>query len=412
MKNLIFASFLCFSLAIIWACEKDPLMSHTEMRDLTATEQSLVEMDNRFGLKLFKQITATEPADQNVFISPLSVSMALGMTYNGANGTTRDAMAQTLELQDLTIEEANAAYRSLIKELVNLDPGVRFNLANSIWHRDDWTFEQPFLNTCQEYFDAEVRGLDFNDPGSVDVINGWIEDATNGKIEDVIQAIDPLSVMFLINAIYFKGTWLYEFNPDDTRDETFYGVDGAELPCRMMAMEGDLPYRETDLYQAVDLPYGDGPFRMTIFLPKSDHTVDELIAALDAQNWYGWLNFEERGIALFMPKFKIEYKLKMKPILSALGMEVAFDPYQANFTNMHKSGSLYINEVTHQTFVEVNEEGTEAAAVTVVDMWTQSAGGGSALPMQVDRPFFFVIRENKSNTLLFMGKIVDPVYED
>ncbi len=411
MKHLIFLLFFGFAILTLTQCYREHTNSPAEMRDLNASEQSLVETDNSFGLKLFKEIVSEEEADKNIFISPLSVSMALGMTYNGANGVTREAMAQTLELNDLTIEEANQAYQSLIHLLLNLDPKVKFLIANSIWYRQEWTFEATFLNTCLDYFGAEIRGLDFNDPHSVDVINNWADDATNGKIDQIITEIDPLTVMFLINAIYFNGTWTYEFDPNDTQTDVFTKMDGSEIPCQMMQIESDLFFLDNDLFQAVDLPYGDGQFRMTIFLPDPQISIDEMIMQFDENKLTQWIYaLEEHAVQLELPKFKLEYEIYLNDVLKALGMEIAFNEWEADFSNMFKPGGLFISNVKHQTFVEVDEEGTEAAAVTVVEISLTSIGGGS-FSMRVDRPFFFVIREKKTGAIVFMGKVLDPVYE-
>lgn len=373
-------------------------------RALTADEQSIVRADNQFGLELFRAISAGEP-DANTFISPLSVSMALGMTLNGANGDTRAAMEETLALSGLSPAEINDAYERLIRLLRELDPNVTFELANSIWYRDGFAVEPAFIQTNQEHFDAAVRGLDFSRSDAPDVINGWVADKTRGKIDTILDRIDPLEVLFLINALYFKGTWTYEFEKSKTRDEPFTQHDGSTTQVPMMRQTTDLPYVETETLQAVDLPYGDSLYSMTVLLPKAGHDVDDVVADIDAEQWNAWTErLAPRAVNLRLPRFTLEYKKKLNDVLTALGMGVAFDCDEADFTGIHPNADLCISRVKHKTFVEVNEEGTEAAAVTSVGVQLTSVGGG-ATPVHVDRPFALVIRERHSGTILFIGKV-------
>ncbi len=392
---------------ISWHCSKDPVSSaNRDVRELTSVEKTLVESDNSFGLKTFREIIKNEK-DKNVFISPLSISMALGMTLNGANGETKQAMHNTLELIGLSDQQINESYKSLIELLVGLDPKVKFQIANSIWYRNGYTFEQEFLDVNKEYFNAEVSGLDFGSPQAKNIINAWVEENSNGKIKEIVDQIDPLTVMFLINAIYFKGTWTYEFDKNKTQDDFFNLPDGSQVQCRMMVQSGEFSYYVNDDFQAIDLPYGDELFSMTIILPNEQSDIDALIEILTAENWNVWIsNFSKIEGDLYFPKFKLEYEIKLNDVLKSLGMEIAFNPDLADFTSMYKNGGIYIDKVKHKSFVEVNEEGTEAAAVTSVGMKLTSVGSG--FTMRVDRPFIFAIRENHSGTILFIGKIVDP----
>lgn len=382
-------------------------------RELTTAENNLINSNNKFGLKLFREVIEQENEDTNVFISPLSVAMALCMTYNGANGTTEEAMRTTLEFGNLTIQEINESYQSLIELLINLDPKVIFQIANSIWYRQGYTFEQEFIDLNKTYFNAEVRDLDFNNPNAADTMNAWVDENTNGKITEIVsKPINPLTVMFLINAIYFKGTWTYEFDPEQTQDDWFTLLGGIQIPCRMMTMGDELYYFQNDDFEAIDLPYGDGKFSMTIFLPKPQTDIDSLIARFNQENWDDWMSsFVKKFGVIELPKFTLEYEKCLNDVLKSLGMEIAFNP-SADFTKMRKSGGLWISKVKHKTFVEVNEEGTEAAAVTSVGMDIGSGSGPHIdFYMGVDRPFIFVIREHNSQTILFMGKIVEPSWD-
>lgn len=389
------------------SCTKSP-NEPANVRELTAIEKTIVNSDNRFGIKLFQEIVKTQK-DTNIFISPLSVSMALGMTLNGANGTTREAMINTLELAGLSDQQINENYQSLIELLVGLDPKVKFQIANSIWYRNDHVFEELFFNQCKKYFDAEVAGLDFSDPASKDIINAWVDENTNGKIKKIVERINPNNVMFLINAIYFKGIWTFQFDEKGTFDDQFYLPDNSSLPCKMMAQKEEYPYFANDQFQAVDLPYGDEQYSMVIILPNQNVKIDDVILAMDQSTWDEWLSqFEKQKGNIFLPRFKLEYKIKLNDILKALGMRIAFSVDEADFTRMYQPGGLYIDEVNHKTFVEVNEEGTEAAAVTSVVISERSGGGLEGFVMYMNRPFIFAIREHHSGTILFIGKIIDP----
>jgi serpin B len=389
--------------------------SASDTIDITEAERALIESDNKFGLKLFRQINVTQ-TDSNVFISPLSISMALSMTLNGADGTTREAMDQTLELTGLTLEEINQSYRHLIDLLTELDPAVQFDIANSIWY-EQLDFPEPkddFLYNCQQFFDALVTGLDFDLPEAASTINAWVDENTNGKIKQIVRApINPSTVMFLINAIYFKGDWISQFDASLTQDTLFYRPDGTTTTCRMMSQKIPCAFFSNDEFTAVDLPYGDGAYRMTIFVPSPDRDISALVSEFDSQNLNNWLSrFFTALVNVYIPRFTAEYSRKLKDDLTALGMGIAFHPRDADFSNMYESDlniDVAISEVAHKTFVEVNEEGTEAAAVTSVQIIeTTSVQEQKTYLLRADRPFLFMIRENQSGAILFIGKIVDP----
>ena len=407
MKTIKYIFLLICVGFIFSSCDKSPTdPGNEDVRDLTPVEKNIVESDNIFGLKLFQNLVNDEK-DKNVFISPLSVSMALGMTLNGADSETKQAMQQTLEVAGLTDEQINQSYQSLMELLTGLDPKVQFQIANSIWYRSTFSVEQPFIDVNKQYFDAQVSGLDFNDPSSVNVINSWVNDNTNAKIDKIIDQINPMTVMFLINAIYFKGTWTYQFEEENTVESPFYLPDNSEKMCHLMKIAGTFNYFSNDKLKAVDLPYGDKEFSMTLILPQENHEIDDIIGELNNTNWNSWIGqFGESDGEIFLPRFKLEYEKTLNDVLAQLGMGIAFTG-QADFTRINKGGNLFISEVKHKSFVEVNEEGTEAAAVTSVEVSLTSVGSGFIF--RADRPFVFVIREKNSGSILFIGKIVDPV---
>jgi serine protease inhibitor len=377
-------------------------------RALSASEQGLIGASNTFGFNLFGAINKTY-AGRNLFISPLSASMALGMTMNGANGTTLDEMRSTLGYGTSSLADIDAAYRSLIDLLRGLDKRVDFKLANSIWYRAGFPFEASFLQTTRDYFDATVTGLDFAAPSAPATINAWVQTATNGKIPTIVDGpIRDDLVMFLINAIYFKGSWTAQFDKAKTRADQFTTGGGTKVPVTMMERSAPARYGETGGAQVVDLPYGGGAFSMTIVLPPQGRSVDDFVATLDAARWTeltGPLR-DATKLHLFMPKFRLEWKEELSAQLKALGMRAAFA--DADFTGMSRSAgrSLVISEVKQKTFVDIYEEGTEAAAVTSVSIGVTAAPINPVV--RVDRPFIFAIRERLSGTVLFLGKIAQP----
>jgi serpin B len=378
-------------------------------RPLTAAEEQLVTCDNAFAFELFREIAAREAADTSLVVSPLSVAMALTMTANGARGETEAAMHAALELHGLTVEEINTSYRGLLDLLAALDPDVVLEIANSIWPRLDYPVEEAFLELNQQTFDAEARELDFDDPAAVDTINGWISEKTHGLIPRMLAMIPPDVVMYLINAIYFKGAWTYPFDEEETISVPFHRADGSQTTCRMMSLgriEFEKFYDPEQGVQGLDLPYGVGDFRMTLLLPDRDRDLATVLAGLTAEQWDAWLARLAPGeVNVNLPKFKFGYQVLLNDALAALGMGIAFGP-AADFTGISVRDP-WISRVLHKAVIEVNEEGTEAAAVTIVEMIESATPGFYA-----DRPFFFAIRDRHSGAILFMGRVMDPVWTE
>lgn len=376
-------------------------------RPLTQSEARIVAATSDFAFPLLHEINATQP-DENVFISPLSASMALGMTMNGAAGETYEAMRTAMGFGELEEAEINRGFRDLIALLRGLDRSTVFEIANSAWYRQDFTVRSSFLEAIGTWFDAEAAALDFEDPAAVDVINGWVDTRTHGRIEKIIDAIETSNVMFLINAIYFDGTWRHRFDPAATQPAPFHALDGSTTPVPLMHQRLTVAYGETPDLQVVDLPYGNGAFRMTVLLPREGEDVNELVASLDRAGWEALLaDLPEREIDLHLPKFTLEYEREMNDDLAALGMGQIFcdwpGPGVADFSRV-SAERVCVSLVKQKTFVDVHERGTEAAAVTVVVFDRTSA---PATPVvRVDRPFVFALRERLSGTILFVGKVV------
>ncbi len=382
---------------------------------LDTKAKAVVEAGNTFGIKLFKNLAAnTEDGQENIVISPLSVSMALGMTYNGADNETKTAMENTLELQGMSIDEINGSYKTLIDELTSVDPDVAMEIPNSIWYENSFAVQDEFITTNHDCFYAEVNPLDFSNPASVDIINNWVADNTNDKITSILEEINPMSVMFLINAVYFNGTWKYEFEEQNTTTETFYLSNGTTTEVDIMKQRATFNYSSNELFEAVDLQYGGGNFSMVVLLPKDGFGPDDIVIGLNENNWSTWMdNFNKMDIQLSMPKFKLEYEKKLNQALIDLGMGIAFEPSGADFSKINPNAQLYIDFVKHKVFIDVNEEGTEAAAITVVGIVYTSAGEGDApYFFNVNKPFVFAIKERDTKSIIFIGKVMDPEYEN
>jgi serpin B len=336
---------------------------------VTAAERQTVAASNEFGLTLFRQVNRRR-AGQNVFISPYSAAVALGMTLNGAAGSTATAMATTLGFGGRPLGEIDATYRALAQRLVDADTSVRFASANAIWYNRDVPFTQAFFDTTARYFGARVEGLDFRDEqASLAKINGWAREQTNGRIEKVLDRIRADDqAMFLLNALYFKGDWTSPFPTASTRQAEFTRADGSRQTVDMMSQRRVFPvWRAADLV-AVDLPYGNGNFSMTILVPTGTRTVDQLVESLDARRWQQVVDsLRGQDMQLHVPRFTLRYEDEWKDVLTAMGMGIAFQGGLADFTRMSPAGKrLFIEFVKQKAFVGVNEKGTEAGAVTTV----------------------------------------------
>jgi serpin B len=379
-------------------------------KEAQMVDKRLVAANTDFGFRLYAEVTGRS-GGKNVFVSPSSIGLALAMAYNGAEGETKQVIARGLALQGMGLEEVNRAYAQLKAALENPDPKVQLNIANSLWARKGMTFKPQFIKRNADFYGAEVSELDFDSPGAASAINNWVSGKTNGKIQKIVDQISQDSILFLINAIYFKGTWTAEFDKSKTKEDYFTTAAGARKKHPMMSQSGEYNYYKGDNFQAVSLPYGGGRVSMYVFLPDEGATLDAFHKSLNRASWDRWMSaFEETRGDIVMPRFKLEYEIELNDALKALGMGLAFDAGRADFSGMlQTANNAYINKVKHKTFVEVNEEGTEAAAVTSAEVQiTSMRQPRDMFRMVVDRPFFCAIRDNETGTVLFMGAIVDP----
>ena len=402
-------------LLIITGCDQVDLGVIDDKRvELDTVDPNLVRANTTFGFKLFNELRKTD-VKNNTLISPFSVSVALAMVRNGARDETEQAIINALQLQALDPQSLNANYVYLQRALQAPDSQVTLSIANSLWGAIGIEFDPGFLDRNRQFLDTEISTLDFTDPNNVSTINQSVSDNTDGRISNIIEAIAPSTVVCLISGIYFRGDWQEEFDVSRTKDKPFYLRDGGEKQIPMMHKTDWYRYYAGEHSQAVNLPYGGGQMGMYIFLPDADTDLNTFLGHLNTQNWESWMSqFSEAEVALVMPKFKLRYSAELGSPLGQLGMGIAFDGANADFSRMRVSPvPVFISYLDHHAIVEVNEEGTEAATGTFVFFdevvpTTAVAASVPPIPFVIDRPFFFAIRDNQTETVLFMGVVMDP----
>ena len=378
-----------------------PITAAAQAEDVLKRGTGAEASGSSFAFGLFQDIAAYDESDI-VFISPLSASIALSMTAAGAEGATQEEMLRTLGFGGLSVKDLNAYNRGII-DLLSSDPeGVELNVANSLWVSDRFTLKSRYIRTAGSEYSAMVSNLDFSDPASPSVINRWCAENTAGRIDKMIENIDPATQMYLLNALYFKGMWTTPFDAANTRKDIFHG-NRRDSEVEFMHRTASFPYYIGPEGALLELPYGEGSFVMDIFLPAEGVSAEEFASGLDGEalsTLTGLLQSDR--IKVTLPKFKAEYETSLNATLQRLGMRDAFTP-SADFSGMSKE-PLMISEVKQKTFIEVNEEGSEAAAVTSVAVMRTSLAP-EPLEFRVDRPFVFLIRERTSGTVLFMGLV-------
>ncbi|MEK7287368.1 MAG: serpin family protein [Elusimicrobiota bacterium] len=382
-------------------------------------DQEIIDSVSEFSFSLFLKI-AEDENNKNVFISPLSVAQILTLTANGAGGKTRQSMLAALKLDKFDFSRINQAYRD-IKQLRNaFDPKVRLDIANSLWTDQKFVLKERFLKVSTASYGAKVSSLDFADKASIDAINNWVSENTGGKIQKIVENLEPDSSLVLLNAVYFKGDWSEKFDKKVTQSKAFELAGGNKKQVPMMSKRNSFSYLEESEFQAVELPYGEGRIKMRVFLPGLNSSLEAFCRQLTPANWKMWRGkFSARGGYLELPRFKINYDKELSEILKNLGMSSAFEREKANFSNMLEPltrqnlllKSTYIDAVLHKAFVDINEEGAEAAAATSVLVMSQAepkVRPSPAFTMIVERPFFFAIDDTESGILLFLGLIYNP----
>ncbi len=377
---------------------------------MLTTVESLVAANNEFGFDLFNQLRSQDK-DKNLFLSPLSIATALAMTYNGAAGETQLAMARTLKYSQMNQADINQSSAALMAKLKSADPKIELLIANSLWARQGVQFNPAFLDRNRQFFGAEVAALDFGNPQAVNTINGWVNQNTKGKIPKILDQIGGDQVMFLVNAVYFKGQWQKKFDAARTQNLPFHLATGGTKQTPMMSQSGNYQYLRGDNFQAVSLPYGQGGTSIYLFLPDEASSLTSLLSGLSFQKWQQWMtSFRNSPGDVKILRFKMDYSRDLNDPLKALGMGVAFDRSKADFSGIREQKDLFISQVKHKAVIEVNEEGTEAAAATSVGMSTTSMR-----PVQqrfnfvADRPFLLAIRDQQTGAILFLGTVFEPM---
>ncbi|MDD3490367.1 MAG: serpin family protein [Paludibacter sp.] len=371
---------------------------------LRAPLQKRVVQDNDFAFELLRKTIANND-DENVFLSPMSVSIALGMALNGAENETETQIASVLQLRDMTYAEINEYYKIMQSNLPGVDPKVKLSIANAVWYDKLFNVKQSFLDVNAENFDAYIKMLDFQSPAALDTINSWCSRKTNKLIPTILDEIPAEAVMYLTNAIYFKGLWSKKFDKKNTREAEFRNQNNQNVSVNMMSLKDTFMYYEDETAQYLSMPYGGKAFSMTVMLPVEGKSTDSLLVGFDATKWQNiQTGMTGREVQVFMPRLKVENKFKLKETLEDMGMPVAFTP-MANFSGISDT-PVMISDVIHKTYVTVDEEGTEAAAVTAVQFEYTSIPEYKLF--NVNRPFVFIISEKSTGVILFAGKIGNP----
>ncbi len=403
---------LAFLLTGLLSCQQSNDDDQPETREpksivLPDYANEVLTRSNHFGISLFTEVAGAE--QKNMMLSPLSANIALNMAMNGAAGNTFTQMRDMLGYNNLTQDEINELYQTLVEQLLEADNKVTLNLANAMFYRNGFPVKPSYKEAMQTDYQADIEGLDFSDVvNTLKRINGWASDHTNGKIDKVLNEISGAAVMFLLNAVYFKGDWTQQFEKSDTENLPFTLTNGESI--EVPTMSGKIPLRRYNGngFSAYELSYGRDNFVMDLILPNESlpgmlpvftgETYEEITSGLDQQK-------DKMEYNVLLPKFKFKYEKKLNEYLQNLGMTDAFGP--ADFSNL-SDVATFISFVKQNTFVDVNEEGTEAAAVTTIGFEVTSAGGGTPT-VHFDKPFIFVVRERTTNTLLFIGTVYNPL---
>ena len=405
-KKRVLPSFAVLLFALSPSCSKPDIpQSSADPIILQPQTRAILGQTNSFAFDLFS--TISQQSQTNLFLSPYSVSGVLGMLYNGAAGETKEEIAAVLGMSDYSPQQVNAYYSELTKALLKVDTKTTLSLANAIWAKKGYSLRNNFVALNKEYYDAEVSTLDFSQASSLKTINDWCNKQTKGTIPKIVDNIDPSTVVILANAIYFKSLWTDKFDKANTTQKPFHNYDGSSSSVPMMHQKPlKLRYAQMDDCGMVTLPYSNKAFAMNLILPDENADIETLIAALDGDLWQTMIAHRESvTVTLSMPRFKVENKIENLPeILSTLGMPLAFNPLYANFSDMMDM-QTYISKMIQKSYISVDESGTEAAAVTVAFMEKTSAPNPQKVTMVFDRPFIYLITEQSTGAILFMGKV-------
>lgn len=397
-----------FVLSVFWACdsknEPNPNKKETETINLSAVQKQRVHQDNNFSFELLRS-TIEHSNEENILLSPMSASMALGMVLNGANGNTQDEIRKVINMENLTREEINTYYKLMLEKLPVLDKKTNLKIANAIWLRNDFQTKTDFLKKNRTHFNAYIKAIDFNQQWAVDTINDWASRNTNGLIPKVIKSIPPLTMLYIMNALYFKGDWVKQFDKNKTKEFDFEIEKGESTKVNMMLATDTFLYASDDHAQYLTMPYGNGAFSMAILLPTQENNIHSLLENIDANRLDDiFRKMKKRKVHVGFPRFKVKQTFNLKNVLKDMGMNEIFNKSLADLTGISDMKPLFVSSVQQDAYVEVTEEGTEAAAVTTISVGT-SFNPNESLYFVANRPFVFLIRENSTGAILFIGKM-------
>lgn len=400
---------LCFVAGLLASCDNNDSSPRTTPKPrkdiiLSRAEQDMADKGTDFAFRFFNQVCNSEKTNTNVFVSPLSASLALSMTANGAAGNTLTEMTNVLGFSS-SLNDMNSYHQKLTSALLDLDNTIQLEIANSIWVKKGFRVYDSFVSANKEWYDADVRELDFSSSAATDVINKWCADKTNQRIKKVLDNIPGDARLFLINALYFKGEWTSKFKSSATAQEDFTNADGSGQKVAMMNQTATFNYSHNDDFSIAEFPYGNQAFSMVVLLPEAGKTLDECLAQLTYKHWKTWSEqMGARTLEVKFPKFELIYSKDLVDDMQAMGMKDAFHSGNADFTKM-SAADLFIGILKQYTYLKIDEEGTEAAAVTVTGMIETSVGPSTTIPFYMNRPFIIMIKEKSTGSILFMGKI-------
>lgn len=406
-SNALVLAILCCASVMPASCASsnsepadEPTPQPIERKDivLTKNEEALVTSTNTFA---FQALTTLGQEDDDILFSPLSLSMLMGMLQNGAAGDTQSQIINTLGFVGFTPDEVNAYYRKMLTAAATLDPQVKLAIANAMYIEKHFSVYPTFVETAEKMYDSEVGVLDHSkDP--VTMINTWCNDHTEGKIPEIIKELSPDMVVVLLNAIYFKGDWTYQFDVKDTSEQSFTTSTGKTQQVDMMYMKRSLTYFENEIFAGVELPYGNEAFSMVVMLPKDGQAPLKALSTLDEATWKKLYSMKyTHDIKLSLPKFETKSEMNLIPAMQKLGITDAFDSGQANFSNI-SDVSTYLSLLKQKTYVKLDEVGTEAAAVTIGGIEKTSLPP-PPIEFTVDRPFIYMIKEKSTGCIYFIG---------
>lgn len=409
MKQVLFGMLLCLPFT---ACnddvEEQSILPTMQPIELNATEKEMAAQQGDFSstlsLELCRQLGG-EKMD-NWLVSPFSLQCALGMLSNGANGETREEILHALGLSQYSQEEVNAYFKKLIEGLHTVNSAITVKTANSVWGNAGVPLKDDFQKTNIENYAATVSQLDFSDPSAVDQINAWCDRNTEGLIPSILDEVNPTATVYLLNSLYFKARWESEFAPEKTQEGDFNTSSGKVVKAHFMQTQRMAAYVENEWFTSTSLSYQNDSYVMRLILPQPEISIDQVLQALSESDENLWKNTILADINLKMPRFTLENKMDLIPALQALGMKKAFTN-EADFSSMSDI-STYISLVQQATRLKVDEEGSEGAAVTVIEGELMSPLPEEEVDFFLDRPFLFQILEPATGTVLFMGQVGSP----